>query len=134
MGKAIGRWSWAVVVGVVVLGGLLWFGVDRSRAGEATDLGPPVVLPSQTASPADSTAPPSPSPDADPEPTIEHSQAAPPKQNPSGSSSGSDSGSNSGSSGASGAERINPAPPPSAGDDDEADDDESEDADESEED
>lgn len=107
----MGRYGWLLVIGVVLLGALGWFGAGKTLAEDDTHLGPPVVVPTPTAPPS----PPTPTE----EPTLDTSQSpAPP---PADSSTGSET--------PNGADRIKPGPPRTAGHDDDDDGDDIDDID-----
>ncbi|WP_209326191.1 hypothetical protein [Brevibacterium renqingii] len=96
------RYGWILGIGAVLLCVLAWIVVGKSLADDETKLGPPIVIPSATST----TAPQS-------EPTLEESRAPKsPSSPPPGSADGD----------ATGAERIAPAPPRHAGDDERDDD------------
>jgi hypothetical protein len=97
-----------MVIGTVVLAALAWFALEQSIDDDGTELGPPVIVPS------DASAPGPGSDDPSTEPTLEPSTE--PSTGPSSPSSDRPGG----------ADRITPAPPRSAGDDDDLDDDDDE--------
>src|SRR5699024_10555502 len=114
------RYGWFLGIGAVLLCVLAWIVVGRSLADDETKLGPPIVIPSAT-----TTSEPS------DEQTLEESKG--PKSlspRPAGSTNGDYTSSGSANGDSTGAERITPAPPRHAGDDEDDDDrDESDDAD-----
>ena len=96
----MGRFGWLLIIGTAVLAALALFGLDRSIDDGDTQLGPPVIVPSGNSAPA-----PAPDAPAD-EPTAEPSVTPSPSNTPNPPSSGSPTG----------ADRITPEPPRSAGD------------------
>src|SRR5699024_2715714 len=109
------RYGWFLGIGAVLLCVLAWIVVGRSLTDDETKLGPPIVIPSATTTTQPSG-----------EPTLEESQAPKsPSPPPAGSANG-----DSANRDSTGAERITPAPPRHAGDDEDDDDrDDSDDAD-----
>ena len=109
------RYGWFLGIGAVLLCVLAWIVVGRPLTDDETRLGPPIVVPSATATTEPSN-----------EPTLEETQTP---QSPSPPPAGSANG-DSANGDSTGAERITPAPPRHAGDDEDDDDrDESDDAD-----
>src|SRR5699024_360157 len=105
------RYGWFLGSGAVLLCGLAWSVFGRSLADGETILGPPIVIPSAT-----TTSEPS------EEPTREESQEPKsPSSPPAGSTNGDSTSSGSANGDSTGAERITPAPPRHAGDDEDDD-------------
>lgn len=110
------RYGWFLGIGAVLLCVLAWIVVGRPLTDDETRLGPPIVVPSATATTEPSN-----------EPTLEETQTP---QSPSGSPPAGSTNGDSANGDSTGAERITPAPPRHAGDDEDDDDrDESDDAD-----
>ena len=121
----MGRFAWLMVIGTVVLAALAWFGIEQSIDDDDAQLGPPVVVPSETSTPdADSGTGPGTDADSSAD-TVERCvpDSAGPTLEPSSEpdSPASDR--------PAGADRITPAPPRTAGDDDDFDDDDDDDSD-----
>lgn len=93
-----------LVIGIVLLGTLVWVGTGKTLAEDDTHLGPPVVVPSPTATATQ--------PEPSEEPTLDTSQRPTPPPD-----------SNNSTGAANGADRIKPGPPRTAGHDDDDDDD-----------
>src|SRR5699024_9961927 len=105
------RYGWFLGIGAVLLCVLAWIVVGRSLPDDETKLGPPILIPSAT-----TTSEPS------DEPTLEGSLGPQsPSSPPAGSTHGDSASSGAANGDSTGAERIAPAPPRHAGDDDDRD-------------
>src|SRR5699024_5788155 len=100
------RYGWFLGIGAVLLCVLAWLAVGRPLTDDETKLGPPIVIPSATTTSEPST-----------EPTLEESQEPKSPSSPPAGSANSDSANGD----STGAERITPAPPRHAGDDEDDD-------------